>query len=67
MEVLVLNLDPMDSCINANTYKCMVKIKTTLSFGFNLELQRVKETARTISKVLRVAIKTIRTRRRKLM
>ena len=23
----------------------MVKIKTTLSFGFNLELQRVKETA----------------------
>ena len=45
----------------------MVKIKTTLSFGFILELQRVKETARTISKVLRVAIKTIRTRRRKLM
>lgn len=44
----------------------MVKIKTSFSFGFCLELQRVKETARIISKVLRVATETIRTRYRKI-
>ena len=44
----------------------MVRIKTTLSFGFCLEFQQVKETARTISKVLKVATETIRTRLRKL-
>ena len=44
----------------------MVKFKTTLSLGFCLELQRVKETVRIISKVLRVATETIRTRWRKL-
>ena len=44
----------------------MVKIKTSLSFGFCLEFQQIKETFRTISKVLRVATETIRTRWRKL-
>ena len=44
----------------------MVKLKTTFSFGFTLELQRVKETLSSISKVLRVATETIRTRYRKI-
>ena len=44
----------------------MVKIKTTFSFGFCLEFQRVKETLRSISKVLRVATETIRTRYREI-
>lgn len=44
----------------------MVKIKTTFSFGFTLELQKVKETLSSISKVLRVATETIRTRYRKI-
>ncbi len=44
----------------------MVKIKTTFSFGFTLELQQVKETLSSISKVLRVATETIRTRYRKI-
>lgn len=33
----------------------MVKLKTTFSFGFTLDIQRVKETLSSISKVLRVA------------
>ena len=44
----------------------MVKFKSTFSFGFSLEFQRVRETIRTISKVLRVATETIRTRYRKI-
>lgn len=44
----------------------MVKFKSTFSFGFSLEFQRVKETLRSISKVLRVATETIRTRYRKI-
>ena len=44
----------------------MVKFKSTFSFGFSLEFQRVKETVRIISKVLRVATETIRTRYRKI-
>ena len=44
----------------------MVHISTKLSFDLKLELSRVKETARTISKVLRVSKETIRTRLRKL-
>lgn len=44
----------------------MVKLKTTFSFGFTLELQRVKVTLSSISKVLRVATETIRTRYRKI-
>jgi len=44
----------------------MVKFKTSLTFGFCLEFQRAKETVRTISKVLRVATETIKTRLRKL-
>lgn len=44
----------------------MVKFKTTFTFGFTLELQRVKETLSSISKALRVATETIRTRYRKI-
>ena len=44
----------------------MVKFKTTFTFGFTLELQKVKETLSSISKVLRVATETIRTRYRKI-
>ena len=44
----------------------MVHISTKLSFDLKLELSRIKETARTISKVLRVSKETIRTRLRKL-
>ena len=44
----------------------MVKIKTMFTFGFTLELQRVRETLSSISKVLRVATETIRTRYRKI-
>ena len=44
----------------------MVKIKTTFSIGFSLEFQRARETIRAISKVLRVATETIRTRYRKI-
>ena len=44
----------------------MVKIKTSFSFGFCLELQRIKEATRSISKVLKVATETIRTRCREI-
>ncbi len=44
----------------------MVKIKTSFTIGFTLELQRVKETLSSISKVLRVATETIRTRYRRI-
>ena len=44
----------------------MVKLKTTFTIGFTLELQKVKETLSSISKVLRVATETIRTRYRKI-
>ena len=44
----------------------MVKFSTKLSFDVKLESSRVRETARIISKVLRVSKETIRTRLRKL-
>ena len=44
----------------------MVKFSTRLSFDVKLESSRVRETARIISKVLRVSKETIRTRLRKL-
>jgi len=44
----------------------MVKFKTTFSFGFSLEFQRIKETVRTLSKLLKVSKETIRTRYRKI-
>jgi transcription initiation factor TFIIIB Brf1 subunit/transcription initiation factor TFIIB len=44
----------------------MVKFKTKFTLGFSFELERVRETARIISKVLRVSKETIRTRLRKL-
>lgn len=43
----------------------MVKFSTKLSFDVRLEMKRVRETARIISKVLRVSKETIWTRRRK--
>ena len=43
----------------------MVKLSTKLSFDIKLELKHVRETARIISKVLRVSKETIRTRLRK--
>ena len=43
----------------------MVKFSTKLSFDVKLESSRVRETARIISKVLRVSKETIRTRLRK--
>ncbi len=47
----------------------MVKLSTKVSFDISLEhkSQLSKETTKTISKVLRVAKETIRTRLRKLM
>ena len=44
----------------------MVKLSTKLSFDVKLEMSRVRETARIISKVLRVSKETIRARLRKL-
>ena len=44
----------------------MVKLTTKLSFDIRLEAKYVRETARTISKVLRVTKETIRTRFRKI-
>ena len=38
----------------------MVKINTKFSFGFTLEIQRVRKTVRLISKALRIATETIR-------
>ena len=43
----------------------MVKFSTKLSFDVSLELKRVRETARIISKFLRVSKETILTRLRK--
>ena len=43
----------------------MVRIATKLSFDVKLESERVKETTKTISKVLRVVKETIRSRVRK--
>ena len=43
----------------------MVKFSTKLSFDVRLESKQVKETARIISKVLKVSKETIRTRLRK--
>ena len=43
----------------------MVKFSTKLSLGFSLEIKRAWETARIISKVLRVSKETILTRLRK--
>ena len=44
----------------------MVKLSTKLSFDVKLEFKHVRETARIISKVLRVSKETIRTRFRKI-
>lgn len=44
----------------------MVKLTTKLSFDIRLEAKHVRETARTISKALRVTKETIRTRFRKV-
>ena len=64
---MVLNFNPMDLLQNTNQINHnMVKLKTTFSFGVCLEFQQVKKTARLISKVLRVATETIRTRYRKI-
>ena len=49
-----------------DTYFNMVKVKTTFTLGFSLEFQRVKETVKLLSKVLRVAKETIRTRCREI-
>ncbi len=66
-EVMVLSLIQwVITTIGTKIINHMVKFKTTLSLGFCLELRRVEETARIISKVLRVATETIRTRWRKL-
>lgn len=43
----------------------MVKFSTKLSLDVRLESKRVRETARIISKVLKVSKETIRTRLRK--
>ena len=43
----------------------MVKLTTKLSFDIRLEIKRVRETARAISKALRVTKETIRTHSRK--
>ena len=43
----------------------MVHLSTKLSFDIRFELKRVRETARIISKVLRVSKETIRARLRK--
>ena len=43
----------------------MVKFSTKLSFDIRFEMKRVRETARIISKVLKVSKETIRTRLRK--
>ena len=43
----------------------MVKFSTKLSFDVRLESKHVRETARIISKVLKVSKETIRTRLRK--
>ena len=54
-------------CISMNLIirNSMVKLSTKLSFDIKLEFKHVRETARIISKVLRVSKKTIRTRLRK--
>ena len=44
----------------------MAKFKTSFTIGFSLEFQRVKKTVRLLSKVLKVAKETIRTRRREI-
>ena len=48
-----------------SSLKAMVKFSTKLSFDVRLESKRVWETARIISKVLKVSKETIRTRLRK--
>ena len=40
----------------------MIKLKTKLTFDVSLESRRIKETAKTISKVLKVAKEITRTR-----
>ena len=40
----------------------MIKFTTKLTFDFSLESRRIKETAKTISKVLKVAKEITRTR-----
>ena len=52
--------------INTSILESMVKLTTKLSFDIRLEAKHVRETARAISKVLRVTKETIRTRFRKI-
>lgn len=42
----------------------MVKINTKFSFGFTLEIQKVKKTVRLLSKALRIATETIQVKER---
>ena len=44
----------------------MVKLKTTFSLGVCLEFKKVRKTTRLISKALKVATETIRTRYHKI-
>ena len=64
---MVLNSSPVEPMIILYAYfMLMVKLKTSFSFAVSLEFQQVMKTIRTISKVLRVATETIRTRYRKI-
>ena len=51
---------------NDSEQQSMVQLTTKLSFDIRLELKRVRETARSISKLLRVTKETIRTRFQKI-
>ena len=62
---MVLKLVQWVNLISIQQKSHMVTIKTKLSFDVSLELKRVRETARIISKVLRVSKETILTRLRK--
>ena len=53
-------------CFKNNKSFHMVKFTTKLSFDIRLESKHIRETARTISKVLRVTKETIQTRLRKM-
>ena len=65
-EVMVLILIQWKLANKLNLAILMVKFSTKLSFDVKLEMSRIRETARIISKVLRVSKETIRTRLRKL-
>ena len=62
---MVLVSNPMEFFTNHPHSFFMVKFSTKLSFDVKLESMLVKETTRTISKVLKATKETIRTRLRK--